>query len=134
MHFIQIEKLKGSNYKATHVLMADEDANHYNSAGCSTRGSLSSIMEDIDECATGKEGELNLIEVYGKDDFSVWMLEVPYTFIQNKLEKGVSFTGDCEALTTYLETYQASIGCHELLNSGALDQDETPDFTMLPPS
>lgn len=135
MHFIQIDKLGANRYQATDVAIADEDE-HHSRAGASSRGSLTSILHDIESMGITRTGELNLLEIHGKDDYAIWQVEVPYTFIQNRLERGVRFTGTSSGLGTYLVVCQDAIGSHALLDGrnqtehSAPEQDTEPDITM----
>lgn len=124
MHFIQIDKLGQNRYRATHVTVADEDVTHYSNAGASSRGPLKNILEDIAALGLIRSEELNLVDIHGEDDFSLWQLQVPYTFINHRVQKGAFFEGSKSGLGTYLHTCQAAMGSPEQSTGHGQTDDE----------
>ena len=102
MDFIQIEKLATDRYRASHVTVADDDVQQYQNVGSSTRGPFESILSDITEMGITRPGELNLMEIFGGDDLSIWTVGVSEFRFKTSIDCEQVFEGPLDSLKEYL--------------------------------
>lgn len=102
MEYIQIEKLADNQYRASHITIGDDDVQRNQNAGSSSRGPLASILSDITEMSITRPGELSLIEIFGDDDLSLWMVDVPESRFKTSIVCEQVFEGPLDSLKEYL--------------------------------